>query len=308
MSTCLTLIIPTLWLHVLSLYRVCLLIIIPSKPSLLCSTSTLVESSAFGSTGSYPTIYAYAFSVIVPIDDAKTLLLFRTINGVPDDVAKRMKMVTGLEGAELAAVRKTMKQSQSNADNTAQVGVEGGAGTIPDQFRPTHRVNPLPLPIPLPCIGKKVDSIKYYQDQIEELNQRIHDQQHKHDGYKPVNSAFIEFNQQIAAHMAAQSLAHHKVMAMNPRHIEIAPEDIEWSNMNIDPWFRMARQFISYCCSGAIIIFWAIPGGHLRPRCALFNIALTVSLQSLLFLPSPIWTLWPRFCPSWLPSKPCLLL
>jgi len=189
----------------------------------------------------------------------KRIWLNRTINGVPDDVAKRMKMVTGLEGAELAAVRKTMKQSQSNADNTAQVGVEGGAGTIPDQFRPTHRVNPLPLPIPLPCIGKKVDSIKYYQDQIEELNQRIHDQQHKHDGYKPVNSAFIEFNQQIAAHMASQSLAHHKVMAMNPRHIEIAPEDIEWSNMNIDPWFRMARQFISYCCSGAIIIFWAIP-------------------------------------------------
>jgi hypothetical protein len=48
-------------------------------------------------------------------------------------------------------------------------------------------------------------------------------------------------------------------MTMQPRYIEIAPEDIEWNNMNINPWSRLARQFISYCITGAIIIFWAIP-------------------------------------------------
>lgn len=187
----------------------------------------------------------------------KRIWLNRHIKGVPDDVSKRLKMVKGLEGAELAAVRKTMKQ-QSNLDHS--VGVEGGQGVIPDQFRPTHRVNPLPLPIPLPCIGKKVDSISYYEDQIEQLNRSLQDQQTKSDGFKQTNSAFIEFNQQIAAHMASQSLAHHKTMNMTPRYIEIAPNDIEWANMNIDPWIRLGRQFISYCVSAAIIIFWAIPG------------------------------------------------
>jgi hypothetical protein len=172
-------------------------------------------------------------------------------------------MVKGLEGAELKATKKTMAQHQANSANSAQIGVEGGNGVIPEQSRPTHRVNPLPIPIPLPCIGQKVDSISYYEDQIELLNKSIHGLQSDQDSYRQVNSAFIEFNQQIAAHMASQSIAHHKIMNMDPRYIEIAPEDIEWGNMNIDPWIRLIRQFASYCVSAAIIIFWAIPGENI---------------------------------------------
>jgi hypothetical protein len=186
-----------------------------------------------------------------------TNLLFRNVDNLPKQVKKRFKMVTGLEGASLKGMRKTISQRDSGVENSAQVGVENGPGIIPDQFRPTHRVNS--LPIPLPCVGEKVDSISYYEDQIVELNGEIDKQQNDIGSYKQVSSAFIEFNEQIAAHMASQTLAHHKIMTMQPRYIEIAPEDIEWNNMNINPWSRLARQFISYCITGAIIIFWAIP-------------------------------------------------
>lgn len=186
----------------------------------------------------------------------KQIWLNRKVNGLPKKVKKRFKMVKGLEGASLKGMRKTMTQ-KDGVEHSAQVGVENGSDSIPEQFRPTHRVSS--LPIPLPCVGKKVDSISYYEDQIVELNGEIDSKQNEMGSYKQVNSAFIEFNEQIAAHMASQTLAHHKIMTMQPRYIEIAPEDIEWQNMNINPWSRLGRQFFSYCVTGAIIIFWAVP-------------------------------------------------
>ncbi|KAH8551573.1 hypothetical protein BGW37DRAFT_494178 [Umbelopsis sp. PMI_123] len=215
----------------------------------------------------------------------KRIWLNRKINGLPKQIDKRFKMVKGLEGAELKATKKTMAQHQANSANSAQIGVEGGNGVIPEQSRPTHRVNPLPIPIPLPCIGQKVDSISYYEDQIELLNKSIHGLQSDQDSYRQVNSAFIEFNQQIAAHMASQSIAHHKIMNMDPRYIEIAPEDIEWGNMNIDPWIRLIRQFASYCVSAAIIIFWAIPVAFVS------SIASLDSLTKILPFLAPVTTL-----------------
>ncbi|KAI8578473.1 hypothetical protein K450DRAFT_246997 [Umbelopsis ramanniana AG] len=203
----------------------------------------------------------------------RQIWLNRKVNGLPDQVNKRFKMVKGLEGAHLNATRKTMKQHQASPNRGSQVGPEGGHGAIPDQFRPTHRVNPLPVPIPMPCIGQKVDSITYYEDQIMLLNKSIEKSQSDVDSYKQVNSAFIEFNQQIAAHMASQTIAHHKIMKMTPRYIEIAPEDIEWANMNIDPWVRIGRQLISYCASGAIIVFWAIPVAFVSSISSLSSLA-----------------------------------
>ncbi|KAG2183385.1 hypothetical protein INT43_006391 [Umbelopsis isabellina] len=206
----------------------------------------------------------------------KQIWLNRKVKGLPKKVDKRFKMVKGLEGASLKAMRKTMAP-KDGVEHSAQVGVENGSDSIPEQFRPTHRVSP--LPIPLPCVGKKVDSISYYEDQIVELNGEIDSKQNEIGSYRQVNSAFIEFNEQIAAHMASQTLAHHKIMTMQPRYIEIAPEDIEWKNMNINPWSRLLRQFISYCITGAIIIFWAIPVAFVS---AIANLDTLVSLLPFL--------------------------
>jgi hypothetical protein len=113
-----------------------------------------------------------------------TNLLFRNVDNLPKQVKKRFKMVTGLEGASLKGMRKTISQRDSGVENSAQVGVENGPGIIPDQFRPTHRVNS--LPIPLPCVGEKVDSISYYEDQIVELNGEIDKQQNDTYGFTDV--------------------------------------------------------------------------------------------------------------------------
>lgn len=128
---------------------------------------------------------------------------------------------------------------------------------IPEKIRPTHRENP--LPIPLPCIGHKVDSIQYYLKQIKDLNEEIAVKQNDANNLKQVNSAFVEFNQQIAAHMAAQTLMHKRAMQMAPRYNNIAPSDVIWENMNVRSFERMMRRFVSMAVSSAIIIFWAVP-------------------------------------------------
>lgn len=126
---------------------------------------------------------------------------------------------------------------------------------IPQSIRPKHRDSA----IPLPCFGRKVDSIEFYHNQIKELNHSIGEKQHDAANFKQVNSAFIEFNQQVAAHMAAQSLMHKESMQMAPRYIQIAPSDIIWENMNIKSYERMLRRFVSISITTVIIIFWAVP-------------------------------------------------
>lgn len=77
--------------------------------------------------------------------------------------------------------------------------------------------------------------------------------------YPVTNSAFIQFNQQIAAHMACQALSHHAPQSMVPRIIEISPDDILWGNMSIRWWDRYLRTFMVFIFSIGLVILYAIP-------------------------------------------------
>lgn len=163
-----------------------------------------------------------------------------------------------LESSITKAILATYKHHIKIADKKNQIDEEGlTQSDIPDKIRPTHRESS--LPIPLPCFGQKVDTINFYHNQIKELNESITEKQQEAHNFSQCNSAFIEFNQQIAAHMAAQSLMHKKAMQMAPRTIGISPSDVIWENMNIRSFERMIRRFLSISATSAIIIFWAAP-------------------------------------------------
>ena len=74
-----------------------------------------------------------------------------------------------------------------------------------------------------------------------------------------MNSAFIQFNTQLAAHMACQSVASHKAMFLTPRFLETAPEDVVWDNMQLVWWQRLIRIYAINAAMLALIIFYAIP-------------------------------------------------
>lgn len=203
---------------------------------------------------------------------------YRKMGDLPDEVDKRQKYVQNLETAVTKAILASYKYQAKKKDH-----VESGEGQfmIPEKLRPTHRVSPLPFSIP--CVGRKVDSINYYNQEIHELNERIVAKQlsaldnsspdvalsstggdRGKQAFPQVNSAFIEFNKQVAAHMAAQTVFHHKELTMAPRYIEIAPTDVIWDNMNISSLSRFIRRFASISITTAIVIFWAIPGNERR--------------------------------------------
>lgn len=176
---------------------------------------------------------------------------------LPDLVQERDKAALSLETSITKAILATYKHHIKIGSNKV---VEDGTtdADIPEKIRPTHRESP--LPIPLPCFGSKVDTINFYHNKIKELNETINEKQADAHNLSQCNSAFIEFNQQIAAHMAAQSLMHKRSMQMAPRYINIAPYDIIWENMNIKSFERMIRRFLSISITCVIIIFWAVPG------------------------------------------------
>lgn len=77
--------------------------------------------------------------------------------------------------------------------------------------------------------------------------------------YPPLNSAFVLFNRQIAAHLAAQALNHHEPYRMSERYTEMSPEDVIWSNLGMNPYERKIRVVISWALTIGLIVVWTFP-------------------------------------------------
>jgi hypothetical protein len=128
--------------------------------------------------------------------------------------------------------------------------------------RPSHRLKKLGIPLlpaMIPFLNKKVDTIYWCREELARLNNEIeYDQAHAED-YPVMNSAFIQFNHQVAAHMAAQAVAHHIPKHMTPRMVEISPTDVIWDNMSIKWWEVWLKTGVTIAIVAGMIILWAIP-------------------------------------------------
>ncbi|KAM0742227.1 hypothetical protein ACQRIT_002404 [Beauveria bassiana] len=127
--------------------------------------------------------------------------------------------------------------------------------------RPTHH---LPLfgvnwLFGVPGITKKVDTIYYCRKELARLNLEIEEDQKHPERYPLMSSAFVQFNHQVAAHMACQSAVHHIPRYMAPRIIEISPRDVVWDNMAISWWGEGLRAFIVIGIVCTMAFLWAIP-------------------------------------------------
>ncbi|KAH8129320.1 hypothetical protein ACSS6W_000850 [Trichoderma asperelloides] len=127
--------------------------------------------------------------------------------------------------------------------------------------RPTHRLPPWGVSwLPgLPLFNKKVDTIYWCRKELARLNMEIEEDQQHPERFPLMNSAFIQFNHQVAAHMACQSIIHHIPRHMAPRVNEISPRDVIWSNMALSWWQEWLRTGAVTLIVVAMIILWAIP-------------------------------------------------
>ncbi|KAK7981623.1 hypothetical protein PG988_003861 [Apiospora saccharicola] len=110
-----------------------------------------------------------------------------------------------------------------------------------------------------PLINKKVDTIYWCRGELARLNLEIETDQQHPEHFPLMRSAFIQFNHQVAAHMACQSVIHHIPRQMAPRVVEISPNDVIWENMAISWWSGWLRTGIHFLIVAGMILLWIVP-------------------------------------------------
>jgi hypothetical protein len=134
---------------------------------------------------------------------------------------------------------------------------------IKPEERPRHRVPEYDW-VPgwlsfLPFISTRVDTIYWCRAELARLNMEIEEDQKHPERYPVMKSAFIQFNHQVAAHMACQSVTHHIPKQMAPRMVEISPDDVIWDNMAISWWAEWVKRTIVFIIVAGMIVLWAFP-------------------------------------------------
>ncbi|KAJ9635394.1 sporulation-specific protein 75 [Coniosporium tulheliwenetii] len=147
------------------------------------------------------------------------------------------------------------------------------------------------LPDWLPSTGRKVDKIYYLRAEVAKLNQEIERDQQESEKFPLMNSAFIQFYAQASAHMACQSIAHHRPNMMDPRMVELDPGDVRWSNLSLVWWQRKLRSVAVFTILLGITILYAIPMGFIGLLSQFSTLADNIS-----------WLRWLEDIPVWLTS------
>jgi hypothetical protein len=140
----------------------------------------------------------------------------------------------------------------------------------------------------LPLIGKKVDTIYYCREELARLNYEIEQDKANPEKYELMNSAFIQFNHQIGAHMACQSLSHHVPRMMAPRTVEVNPNYVLWDNLSIKWWQRYFKKGVAIAVIIPLIVLWGFP------------VSFTALLSQVSYLTGLLpWLNWINDLPRW---------
>ncbi|KAI0967599.1 hypothetical protein F4678DRAFT_237915 [Xylaria arbuscula] len=164
-------------------------------------------------------------------------------------------------GDDIAPVEYSKAYDDENAED--EDGAAEWEKWVKRSKRPTHRLanfewTPGWLP-GLPYVNKKVDTIFWCRKELARLNHEIETDQENPERYPLMRSAFIQFNHQVAAHMACQCVIHHIPKHMAPRVVEISPNDVIWDNMAISWWSGWLRTATAVAVVVGMIILWAFP-------------------------------------------------
>ncbi|XP_043688546.1 CSC1-like protein ERD4 [Telopea speciosissima] len=135
----------------------------------------------------------------------------------------------------------------------------------PEGTRPTNGVGFLGL------IGKKVDTIDYCNEKINELIPKLESKQKTTIREKQQAAAIVFFNNRLAAASAAQAV--HAQMPDSWTVTEAPePRQIIWSNLTIKFYERKIRQSIVYVVVALTIFFYMIPIGLISAFTTLENL------------------------------------
>ncbi len=141
---------------------------------------------------------------------------------------------------------------------------------------------------------KTVPKVAYLRAEIARLTLQTEDMLphlDKEARFKRQNSAFIQFDRQMAANMACALVCHHKPGTMAPRFLHVAPHEILWPNMGLTSLGRFYRKCIAFVLFVGMVFIWGIPATFLGIISQLESLRSSVNYLE-----------WLRPWPSWLIS------
>ncbi|GJJ69916.1 calcium permeable stress-gated cation channel [Entomortierella parvispora] len=171
------------------------------------------------------------------------------LNRNPEKLAKLCKerdaVALKLESAEYSFVVSAYDAKKAKKESKDVTEVE--------PVRPMGRTSSIPFK------GPKVDLISFYTEKLAVLNREIEQAQLEADASPSLNSAFIQFHNQFAAHSAVQTVVHPTPFSMAPMFAEVSPLDVVWDNLNLNTLTKKGRELISFGAATALVLLWSIP-------------------------------------------------
>lgn len=185
-------------------------------------------------------------------DGVKRIYVSRSSRKLDGRNNRRNALVNKLEIAENKLLKLAVK-NKLKADKKGLIlePADEISAYVPENKRPRHKEGGL--------FSKKIDTIRYCQEEIPKLNEEVRKLQKRYRTNPPKNSIFVEFENQYFAQLAYQSTVHHNPLRMAPSSTGLEPGHIQWSNLRCFWWERITRRSIAYAAICALIIFWAIP-------------------------------------------------
>ncbi|KAJ1663508.1 phosphate metabolism protein 7 [Coemansia sp. RSA 1813] len=173
----------------------------------------------------------------------RQVIVNRNCTELEDIVEERDSLAMKLEG--------TLTSYAVKCEKDFKKATKKGA-TFKEPKRPTMRKSKIPFK------GPKLDAIEYLSTEIAKLNKQISEAGGEEENYKRQSTAFVFFNKQIAAHMAAQTVLDYKPFSMNSVSLDVHTDDIIWSNLNLNPYDRRMRGYLSLAATIGLVITWTL--------------------------------------------------
>ncbi|KAJ2710328.1 phosphate metabolism protein 7 [Coemansia spiralis] len=196
----------------------------------------------------------------------RQVVVNRDCSELAELVEKRDGYAAKLEGLLTAYAAKNEKAHKKAAEKGA---------TPKEVKRPTMRESKVPFK------GPKLDAFEFLSTQIGELNQQIGDLGKDATHFKRKASGFVLFRKQIAAHMAAQTVLDYHPFSMNTVSLDIDPDDVIWGNLNLNPYDRRIRSYISLAATIGLVIVWSLLTGALTTLVSIENLKKLPGLENM---------------------------
>lgn len=223
----------------------------------------------------------------------RKIWLARDVKDLNDVYERRNDAVKKLESADNKVIKlanKRVRKNKVDVNGSEDLGASEKmhetpvlAKYIPEKKRPTHRLGKIPF------FGKKVDTISWTTEEIEKTESELERERQDVSKFETRSSAFILFNNQISAHIFAQSLKGDSPLRRGGRHLNVAPDDVVWNNLNVNAYSAKARRAAVLAVISAFIIFFTPLTAFVTSISNVSNLCSTVSwLGWLCTLPTPI--------------------